>query len=142
MRGKDVASPTVAGVSRITPAYAGKSRRQLPRSCTVQDHPRLCGEKGCEIMYLSIYEGSPPPMRGKGPPAKMQQFCAGITPAYAGKSMPAPPASMPARDHPRLCGEKAFKVPERSTKVGSPPPMRGKEAVEKAAVKRSGITHL
>ena len=25
-------------------------------------------------------------MRGKGPPAKVQQFCAGITPAYAGKS--------------------------------------------------------
>ena len=45
MRGKEEKVGKQATRRRITPAYAGKSRRQLPRSCTVQDHPRLCGEK-------------------------------------------------------------------------------------------------
>ena len=31
--------------------------------------------------------GSPPPMRGKGTNAAQFNFCFGITPAYAGKSV-------------------------------------------------------
>ena len=65
-------------------------------------------------------------MRGKAHKSSGTAFSIRITPAYAGKSMPTPPASMPARDHPRLCGEKISTAAQNSCKVGSPPPMRGK----------------
>ena len=45
MRGKVFLAPLVLSVSRITPAYAGKSSAQTPRVFQRQDHPRLCGEK-------------------------------------------------------------------------------------------------
>ena len=45
MRGKDHAGKHVALDIGITPAYAGKSFRSDRPKATVQDHPRLCGEK-------------------------------------------------------------------------------------------------
>ena len=52
----------------------------------------------------------------------------GITPAYAGKS-PCCRRSCPCtRDHPRLCGEKSCNSPASVFAMGSPPPMRGKDA--------------
>ena len=70
----------------ITPAYAGKRANIISIAASIKDHPRLCGEKTDLTILMLNKLGSPPPMRGKGPPAKVQQFCAGITPAYAGKS--------------------------------------------------------
>ena len=49
----------------ITPAYAGKSVRIQPHNDSIEDHPRLCGEKGSGGGAYSSCEGSPPPMRGK-----------------------------------------------------------------------------
>ncbi len=46
MRGKDDDALTAFNKSRITPAYAGKSVYFLFLLSFVQDHPRLCGEKG------------------------------------------------------------------------------------------------
>ena len=111
---------------RITPAYAGKSQTISQSLKHTQDHPRLCGEKQMTYTSSSILLGSPPPMRGKVCVIRHQHSSDGITPAYAGKSMPAPPASMPARDHPRLCGEKYTALQPRKIRRGSPPPMRGK----------------
>ena len=50
---------------RITPAYAGKSRRssRLPRC--LRDHPRVCGEKTVRLLSPCAALGSPPRMRGK-----------------------------------------------------------------------------
>ena len=66
MRGKELTFGRSAPRSRITPAYAGKRRRKSELPETLQDHPRLCGEK--QTCYTA-YSGKP-----------------GITPAYAGKS--------------------------------------------------------
>ena len=65
MRGKGNADSVTVFSGRITPAYAGKSLIQTRVDLSVQDHPRLCGEK--KRVYLSILNiiGSPPPMRGK-----------------------------------------------------------------------------
>ena len=106
MRGKDVASPTVAGVSRITPAYAGKSGREPQGRNAAQDHPRLCGEKHGDFRTRERRTGSPPPMRGKAAPSVADLKSVRITPAYAGKS-----------DFGKVGGSMA---------EGSPPPMRGK----------------
>ena len=68
-------------------------------------------------------------MRGKG---GLHLFAAdrqGITPAYAGKSDQEILGTRNAEDHPRLCGEKPVFTAAKRRCVGSPPPMRGKDAM-------------
>ena len=50
----------------------------------------------------------------------------GITPAYAGKRTIGPTGHCVQRDHPRICGEKAYKSVMAGSEWGSPPHMRGK----------------
>ena len=126
MRGKDFARCIIAPAVRITPAYAGKSYRQIRRSLQARDHPRLCGEKAPETVYHIKEKGSPPPMRGKASTSKQKRSPQRITPAYAGKSCGLCTPSRPSWDHPRLCGEK-WNAPQKCwCRKGSPPPMRGK----------------
>ena len=86
MRGKDPGTFRTVSVSRITPAYAGKSAvlKQLQHSH--MDHPRVCGEKRRAACFAISAAGSPPRMRGKGCLSGRPLLTAGITPAYAGKS--------------------------------------------------------
>ena len=65
MRGKVQRCQESDRYTGITPAYAGKSRPRINFPVTVEDHPRLCGEKF--VWRYVNYEkvGSPPPMRGK-----------------------------------------------------------------------------
>ena len=113
-------------VTRITPAYAGKSRRRLFRGERCEDHPRLCGEKIVARYCSNRYLGSPPPMRGKAVQCGAFASCSGITPAYAGKSSFTNFSNFIFQDHPRLCGEKNITSFRSYNGLGSPPPMRGK----------------
>ena len=106
MRGKGTAAGDYKPGDRITPAYAGKSWMPFLQSVT-----RI---------------GSPPPMRGKAHGSRVRPHRAGITPAYAGKREGAKCVKIDHKDHPRLCGEKCTIYPPLMTKIGSPPPMRGK----------------
>ena len=65
MRGKVTVSSSSRVMIGITPAYAGKSVATLYSLVKVQDHPRLCGEKGKPGVLVTEEQGSPPPMRGK-----------------------------------------------------------------------------
>ena len=86
-------------------------------------------------------------MRGKDEKIEVCAERAGITPAYAGKSIAvadsrtfisgSPPPMRgkgqarsrrrsSSQDHPRLCGEKFGTMMDGLTGTGSPPPMRGK----------------
>ena len=49
-----------------------------------------------------------------------------VSPAYAGKRYRNARSGQYQRDHPRVCGEKAFMAFCRNCAVGSPPRMRGK----------------
>ena len=91
---------------RITPAYAGKRRRKSELPETLQDHPRLCGEKFAHLLLCYHNLGSPPPMRGKGRRSFFDRDFHRITPAYAGKSRRSQEIFQRREDHPRLCGEK------------------------------------
>ena len=86
MRGKVILVCNLMLVFRITPAYAGKSMYAVQSMPRERDHPRLCGEKVENPVPSRIYEGSPPPMRGKASGVKASHKTPGITPAYAGKS--------------------------------------------------------
>ena len=69
-------------------------------------------------------------MRGKGKNKWKIRDRKRITPAYAGKSSICVKVVSPTRDHPRLCGEKAFGWLTTAAGKGSPPPMRGKESLK------------
>ena len=129
MRGKVIKIADFYGVSRITPAYAGKSPFHFQKGIYHKDHPRLCGEKHQLGENSHQNQGSPPPMRGKGSKRNIIFPVVRITPAYAGKSHPRHSLPYHIEDHPRLCGEKIIESCSVTLHVGSPPPMRGKDVV-------------
>ena len=67
-------------------------------------------------------------MRGKVWNIIINDLKSRITPAYAGKSQPFQFLCRSDQDHPRLCGEKHVFLRYGHMFLGSPPPMRGKEA--------------
>ena len=126
MRGKGFDVPVIQRQDGITPAYAGKSGIVSLYAEFFQDHPRLCGEKVLSWIGIGFGAGSPPPMRGKAYFRCFFGTSVRITPAYAGKSTCVHQQKAPAKDHPRLCGEKPERCICPHSLVGSPPPMRGK----------------
>ena len=126
MRGKDCRCFRSSLVGRITPAYAGKSRKPDSRLASFRDHPRVCGEKGRAGGKASANTGSPPRMRGKVALYFVLLQFLRITPAYAGKSLDPLQTFRASQDHPRVCGEKVINIPSGSSDTGSPPRMRGK----------------
>ncbi len=129
MRGKARLATRKASPTGITPAYAGKSTHAGKLRESSKDHPRLCGEKNSSRPLERRHTGSPPPMRGKVAHRPTAKNSLGITPAYAGKSDQRTRNSMRSRDHPRLCGEKWRWRLKRTRRIGSPPPMRGKDDI-------------
>ena len=87
MRGKGLASNPRFPSRRITPAHAGKRRRQENYNVGFEDHPRPCGEKPIDLLFARREPGSPPPMRGKALVQLRHYAHAGITPAHAGKRL-------------------------------------------------------
>ena len=89
MRGKAMSSYTSGLPPGITPAYAGK-RINIPSEHNILwDHPRVCGEKKQTHPLRVQLVGSPPRMRGKAFIDQLNELKNRITPAYAGKSVPA-----------------------------------------------------
>ena len=75
-------------------------------------------------------------MRGKVGWSFAGQGSRGITPAYAGKSYKTSNKEYCEKDHPRVCGEKNYRVKVALVNNGSPPRMRGKE------VERIGLKYI
>ena len=65
MRGKDAGCLVHHEKHRITPAYARKRAAASFHPGTIQDHPRVCGEKLDALVMAVFFAGSPPRMRGK-----------------------------------------------------------------------------
>ena len=98
------------------------------------------GEKPFLFYGGSSDSGSPPHGRGKVGPVIQLRACAGITPAWAGKSAESSGASGRERDHPRVDGEKgSYRWVIKSVK-GSPPRGRGKDEDGSMAEPLEGIT--
>ena len=87
MRGKGFQSCKGQFLIGITPAYAGKRHNTVCWQLLIEDHPRLCGEKGLVDCAAVVIVGSPPPMRGKAGDMRVPVLLGRITPAYAGKSL-------------------------------------------------------
>ena len=112
---------------RITPAWAGKRATPRKTGCPGGDHPRMGGEKSSHVASSSVKSGSPPHGRGKGFRPEIPVRITGITPAWAGKSIPNGIVFQLGGDHPRVGGEK-FQVSTHDGRfLGSPPHGRGKD---------------
>ena len=112
MRGKEELFHQFLRYDRITPAYAGKRPHGGFFCKSLEDHPRLCGEKQNDKNAKANTTGSPPPMRGKGISNLQKEIQRRITPAYAGKSVAGVAVMALGQDHPRLCGEKLLFSPQ------------------------------
>ena len=86
----------------------------------------MCGEKKVMRGGKDKRMGSPPHVRGKVPQHEQHDKGHGITPACAGKSLPAMLTTSGDRDHPRMCGEKMLTGDTTDEETGSPPHVRGK----------------
>ena len=88
----------------------------------------------------TLCRGSPPHVRGKGSRPVPAPHSTGITPACAGKSLPAFLREWAKKDHPRMCGEKLRPYCLRQLVPGSPPHVRGKGVVPEVQRTLCGIT--
>ena len=140
MRGKLSTVLQGIGEVRITPADAGKTRRQSRKSVTARDHPRGCGENNAIHGKRLNVVGSPPRMRGKPMPEPASGAKTRITPADAGKTWSPSWPIAPCRDHPRGCGENPVLHDFRAVSAGSPPRMRGKQCDKLFEKPTYGIT--
>ena len=141
-RGRGKGGDIVGGLGcvRITPAWAGKSLFCFTAAVPIQDHPRIGGEKGLGSQVTQLSQGSPPRRRGKDAVVAVVVRGAGITPAWAGKSIClALPITAP-RDHPRVGGEKLRCMCTCVWTWGSPPRGRGKAFIRMGAGLAAGIT--
>ena len=113
VRGEVTTCDTANRTARITPACAGRSRKNASLHFQFWDHPRVCGEKFKVSVKKRSKSGSPPRVRGEAL-RTYHLFVKRITPACAGRreiSLIGQP-SLP--DHPRVCGEKTKKIPNIS----------------------------
>ena len=139
-RGKAKERNVQLNLTRITPAWAGKSRRRMTSWGGVLDHPRVGGEKGSGVISKIAGLGSPPRGRGKVMLFTLLPMGRGITPAWAGKSMIVRSVCLSSVDHPRVGGEKIVDFFCMVVIVGSPPRGRGKGRTATTDGKRTGIT--
>ena len=113
----------------ITPACAGRRWRKPRRRSASWDHPRVCGEKLPRRLRCWRRWGSPPRVRGEGEGIMDAMKQGRITPACAGRRHLDLFAAFRAKDHPRVCGEKAHNKRMGTRRLGSPPRVRGEGSV-------------
>ena len=100
----------------------------------------MCGEKWGIKQVSKHQDGSPPRVRGEAFPFCDYSISLRITPACAGRSCQTRPTCGFRRDHPRVCGEKLYRIASASAIRGSPPRVRGEATLIMVAKKRKRIT--
>ena len=100
----------------------------------------MCGEKLTGTSLYAGRQGSPPRVRGKVVVTGRIFRTLRITPACAGKRLCVMVATFQAKDHPRVCGEKANQRGFLGHVEGSPPRVRGKDITKHKSTGDVGIT--
>ena len=89
----------------------------------------MCGDYLCTLYILSRLLGSPPLVRGLPDYDNVSLPDRGITPACAGTTAPGTLREEHVKDHPRLCGDYVELKVDNTTRAGSPPLVRGLQAL-------------
>ena len=92
-------------LSRLIPAWAGKTWSTPPPAHPTRAHPRVGGENFSMLSTSSHPLGSSPRGRGKHLLVGGALAVGGLIPAWAGKTWPPPSQSGTRRAHPRVGGE-------------------------------------
>ena len=106
-RGRDYHLPWSSEFKRITPAWAGKSRRGRALPQAYQDYPRVGGEETTPACLRMAEKGLPPRGRGRAGEVTPKWALMRITPAWAGKRAEFPSDFALVQDYPRVGGEEA-----------------------------------
>ena len=141
LRGED--AKILAKVSedpRNTPAYAGKTFDCVDDERGGEKHPRLRGEDCTSGVQTSKREETPPLTRGRPHGCRARKRCCGNTPAYAGKTSPAPQPWCIRKKHPRLRGEDDSRPHQSPFQEETPPLTRGRLIDDGAADSIDGNT--
>ncbi len=128
-------SPRVRGTARraqrdlanngIIPACAGNRCNRTDCKLFSRDHPRVCGEQRQAWYFGRLRRGSSPRVRGTVPCTTPTTTSLGIIPACAGNSRCTQGRRRRRWDHPRVCGEQAYKPLFIQLALGSSPRVRG-----------------
>ncbi len=126
MRGRRRRDSLVQHQPGLTPAFAGKTRKELYQRRGARAHPRIRGEDHVPGDINAFNRGSPPHSRGRLGVQLHEGPVRGLTPAFAGKT-PKPRAGPgPGRAHPRIRGEDLRALDIDGEPWGSPPHSRGR----------------
>ena len=117
MRGKAFLTECRSAGVGITPAHAGKRKRNKWHTCNRWDHPRTCGEKMDGVKKGNLALGSPPHMRGKVMNGIHDKSVPRITPAHAGKRSGPLPAAVPAGPAGSCPASRPSQFPPRMTVI-------------------------
>ena len=139
-RGRRARRCTPRTRGRITPACAGKTRRNHRRRRRWKDHPRMRGEDSSIVESFADDAGSPPHARGRLKGWFAAPINWGITPACAGKTSAYGLPPPQAWDHPRMRGEDGGRRLGLTGSRGSPPHARGRLLGRASRVLGVGIT--
>ena len=125
-RGKLLRSYRGCFVSRLIPAWAGKTMRITLNSTSLTAHPRMGGENNRPHVSERVHQGSSPRGRGKPPMRHQRPPKDRLIPARAGKTMRATAGTTRRRAHPRAGGENGTVRSAGVPWAGSSPRGRGK----------------
>ena len=104
-RGKQTLPAVVAGLGRLIPAHAGKTRGGRAERPHHQAHPRSRGENTLARKLSGESDGSSPLTRGKRIIKRFARFFARLIPAHAGKTRLSMLLRARVPAHPRSRGE-------------------------------------
>src|SRR5690606_35589035 len=88
-------------------------------------HPRVCGERVLSSCRLRIQYGSSPRVRGEVVTNGLQVQISRFIPACAGRGTTSPEVLPGLTVHPRVCGERKFRMFVPGSLIGSSPRVRG-----------------
>ena len=123
----------------IIPALAGNTDGHGSSKMRVWDHPRACGEHAVNDWMVGGFVGSSPRLRGTQRSWLFVNRSSGIIPALAGNTSYIFATLLVPWDHPRACGEHAFKHGKDVLDTGSSPRLRGTHHSNSTLVSDAGI---
>ena len=144
---EDGSSPRVRGTERrrrvfvvgyrFIPACAGNGSHARVIRPLQTVHPRVCGERGKSAVFVRLPTGSSPRVRGTVGQHHPVTYIDRFIPACAGNGPGDYPMAGQRAVHPRVCGERRFKLLKDRMSAGSSPRVRGTE-VSKLGHLKSG----
>ena len=125
-RGKREGPGDADPVTRLIPAWAGKTCFASSAARVARAHPRVGGENAHRMGGTEYPEGSSPRGRGKRLSTSPCRSLTGLIPAWAGKTSGKPSPTGAVGAHPRVGGENAARPRRWHGRRGSSPRGRGK----------------